>query len=127
MSDSQRNLLILLIIAVAGVLFSGAFSIGAGIAGMLLNLAFTVAIVWFLVMIYQRNSGAIAQLATVPRLVMQVCGLVLVGCLVTGMISAPFLPFPFGWSSMYPAVFYPLLLGCAFGMWWAWQQRTSRW
>lgn len=127
MSESQRNVLILLAVAVAGVLFSGAFSIGAGIAGLVINIAFTIAIVWFLVTIYQRNSGTIAQMPATPRMVMQLCGLVLMGSLVTGMLHAPFLPFPFGWSSLYPAIFYPVVLGCAFGMWWAWQQRTSRW
>jgi hypothetical protein len=127
MTDSQRNLLILLAVAVVGVLFSGAFNVGAGIAGLLLNLAFTVVILWFLITLYQRHSGTIAQMPTTPRLVLQVAGVVLFGSLVTGMLHAPFLPFPFGWSSDYPMIFWPLVLGCAFAIWWAWQQRTSRW
>lgn len=128
MTDSQRNLLILLAIAIAGVVFSGAFNVGAGAVGMLLNIAFTVAIVWFLAILYQRHSGTIATMPVTPRLVLQVAGLALVLMLATGMLIAPFLPFPpFGWANAYPMVFWPAVLLCVFGIWWGWQQRTSRW
>lgn len=127
MTDSQRNLLILLALAVAGVLFSGAFGIGAGIASILLNVAFTTLIVWFMVILYRRHSGTIAAMPHLPRIVMQAAGLALVLAFATGMLHAPFLPFPFGWSNVYPVAFWGLVLGCGFAMWWSWQQRTSRW
>lgn len=127
MTDSQRNLLILVAVAVAGVVFSGAFNLGAGVASIFMNLAFTILLVWFLVILYRRHSGTIAHMAATPRLVMQVSGALLIGAVATGMLHAPFLPFPFGWSSAYPVIFWPLVLVCLFGMWWAWQQRTARW
>lgn len=120
-------MLILVAIAVAGVLFSGAFNLGAGFANMFLNIAFTVVIVWFMVIMYQRHSGTIAQMPTTPRLVMQLAGATMLVFVATGLLHAPFLPFPFGWASTYPLVFWPGLLLCGFGMWWSWQQRSSRW
>lgn len=127
MTEFQRNMLILTAVAVAGVLFSGAFNLGAGIANTLLSIAFTVVLVWFMVILYQRHSGTIAQMPVGPRLVLQASGIALVGMMATGMLHAPFLPFPFGWSSSYPMIFWPGLLLCGFGIWWAWQQRMSRW
>ena len=127
MTDSQRNLLILVAVAVAGVVFSGAFNLGAGVASLFLNLAFTVVLVWFLVILYRKHSGTIAHMPVTPRLVMQTCGIVLVGSIATGMVNAPFLPPPFGWASVYPAIFWPVILLSLFGIWWSWQQRTVRW
>lgn len=127
MTESQRNLLILLGVAVLGVVFSGAFNLGAGVAGMLLSIAFVVLMVWFLIAMYQRNSGTIATMPAAPRLVLQVAGAALVLLLLTGLLHAPFLPAPFGWASGAALVFWPAVLLCAFGIWWAWQQRTSRW
>lgn len=127
MTDSQRNLLILVAVAVAGVLFSGAFSVGAGVASMFLNVAFTIVIVWALVAFYQRNSGTIATMQATPRLVLQVAAGALVLMLATGLLHVPFLPFPFGWGSIYPLVFWPAVLLAGFAIWWSWQQRTSRW
>lgn len=127
MSDTQRNLLILLAVAVAGVIFSGAFNLGAGVAGLLLNIAFTVLLVWFLVVMYQRHSGTIATMPLMPRLILQAAGIILVASFATGMLNAPFLPAPFGWSNTHPGIFWPTILACGFAIWWAWQQRTSRW
>lgn len=127
MTDSQRNMLILLAVAVAGVLFSGAFGIGAGIASIFLNVAFTVMLVWFAVILYRRHSGTIARMPHLPRLVLQIATVALVLAFATGTLHAPFLPYPFGWSNFYPLPFWGLILGCGFAIWWAWQQRTSRW
>jgi len=60
-------------------------------------------------------------------MVLQAAGVILVASFATGMLNAPFLPAPFGWSNTYPAIFWTTVLACAFGIWWAWQQRTSRW
>ena len=125
MTDSQRNLLILLAVAVAGVLFSGAFGIGAGVASIFLNVAFTVMLVAFAVILYRRHSGTIARMPHLPRLILQVATVALVIAFATGTLSAPFLPEPFGWSNVYPIAFWGLVLGCGFAIWW--QQRTSRW
>ncbi len=127
MSDSQRNFLILAVIAVLGVTFSGAFGTSAGLAYGLLNLAFAVLTVWFLIWLYQRNSGTIAAMPSTPRLVLQVAGAVLLAVVVTGMTTFSFLPAPFGWKADYPVPFWGLIFGCSFAIWWAWQQRTSRW
>ncbi|MCW2956190.1 MAG: hypothetical protein JWO69_1059 [Thermoleophilia bacterium] len=129
MSDSQRNLIILVAIAIAGVMFSGAFGIGAGGALAFLNLAFTVVIVWFLVTLYQRNSGTIATMPTGPRLMMRVACLALLLILVTGMLRLPLveLPSPFGWSNQQPVLFWGSVFACGFAIWYSWQQRTSRW
>jgi hypothetical protein len=125
MSDSQRNLFILVALAVVGVLFSGVFGVAAGGLSALLNIAFTIAIIWFLVISYRRHSGTIAAMPAVPRLVLQVAGATLVIVFATG--SSTLLPAPFGWSATNPGIFWGLILLCAFGLWWSWQQRTSRW
>lgn len=128
MTESQRNLLILVALAVVGVLFSGAFSIGAGILGVALNLAFTILIIAFLVILYRRNAGTIAAMPVTPRLVMQISGIVMAIVLFTGMLAAPFLPTSiFGWSARQPVLFWGLVLASGFGMWWSWQQRSNRW
>lgn len=127
MTDSQRNLLILLAVAVAGVLFSGAFGVGAGIASIFLNVAFTVMLVWFAVILYRRHSGTIARMPHLPRLVLQVATVALIVAFATGTLSAPFLPPPFGWSNDYAVAFWALVLGCGFAIWWSWQQRSTRW
>ncbi len=128
MTDSQRNLLILLAVAVAGVLFSGAFGIGAGLASIFLNVAFTVMLVAFAVILYRRHSGTIGRMPHVPRLVLQSAVIALVVAFGTGMLHAPFLPNPpFGWSNTQPLAFWALVLGCGFAIWWSWQQRSARW
>lgn len=127
MTDSQRNFMILLAVAVAGVLFSDAFGIGAGIANLLINVAFTILIVSFAVILYRKHSGTIAGMPHVPRLVLQAAVMALVFAFATGMLHLPFLPFPFGWSSVYPVAFWALVLSCGFAIWWSWQQRSTRW
>lgn len=131
MSESQRNLLILVVIAVAGALFSGAFNVGAGLLGLALNIAFTIAIAWFLVVLYRRHSGTIATMPQTPRLVMQASGVAVLFLLVAGsslfVALAPGLPLPFGLQARAPVVYWSALLLCGFGIWWSWQQRTSRW
>lgn len=129
MSDSQRNLIILVAIAIAGVLFSGAFNLGAGGAMAFLNLAFTIVLVWFLVTIYQRNSGTIATMPVAPRLILQAACLALLLIFVTGMLRLPFveLPPPFGWSNSQPVLFWGSVFACGFAIWYSWQQRTSKW
>ncbi len=118
MSDTQRNFLILGAIALAGVLFSGAFGTGAGIAFTVLNIAFAILIIWFVISLYQRNSGTIAQMPATPRLVLQSCGIAIVALLATMFLGIPLVP---------PAMFWLLVFGCGFGIWWAWQQRTTKW
>ena len=128
MTDSQRNMLILLAVAIAGVVFSGAFNLGAGSAMLFLNIAFMVVLVWFLVVLYQRNSGTIATMPVGPRTILQVASIALLGILVTGMLSFPFLPAPFGWATgQYTLVFWGSVFACGFAIWWGWQQRTSKW
>lgn len=129
MSESQRNILILVVIAVIGSLFfSEQLGLGTGVLGLVLNVAFTVMIVWLLVVLYQRHSGTIAQMGHTPRLVLQICGATLLFLLIAGSaLLAAFLPYPFGLQVHAPMIFWPALLACAFGIWWAWQQRTSRW
>lgn len=128
MTDSQRNLLILLAVAVAGAVFSGAFGGGALIASILLNVAFTVLLLAAGVLWYQRNSGTIDRLPSTQRWVMRGAALVLLVTLTTGMLTiGTLLPWPFGWSNTAPLLFWGLVLACAGAIWWAWQHRTSRW
>lgn len=130
MTNSQRNLLILLGVAVLGVVFSGAFNVGAGSALSLLNIAFVVVMLWFLFSLYQRHSGTIATMPVGPRLVLQCCGIGLLGVMATGTLRFAFLPSPFGWANWggsYTVLFWGAVFACGFGIWWAWQQRTSRW
>ena len=128
MTDSQRNLAILGAIAVAGALIGGAFDSAAFNVNLLLNIAFTVVMTWFLVITYQKHSGTIAQMPIGPRLVLQGSGIALVAIFVTGSLRAGFLPYPpFGWSNTYPLYFWGSIILCGFGLWWSWQQRTSRW
>ena len=118
MSETQRNFVILGAIAMLGLVFSGQFGVGAGIAFTVLNIAFAILIIWFLIMLYRRNSGTIALMPATPRIVLQACGIAIVGLLATLMLGVPLVP---------PTVFWLLVFGCGFGIWWAWQQRTTRW
>lgn len=128
MTESQRNLAILGVVAVAGAILSGQFNVAAGSVFALLNVAFAVLIVWWLVGSYQRNSGTIAQMPVGPRLVLQLSGAALILIYVTGTLGFSFLPHPpFGWQVDHVGLFYGALLLCGFGLWWSWQQRTSRW
>lgn len=128
MTESQRNLLILVAIAVIGVMFSGTFNSGASILSDLLNIAFTVMIVAVVVMVYRRHSGTISQLPTVPRLVLQGSVFALAAIVITGTLQFNgHLPEPFGWASQSPVAFYGSIFALAFAIWWAWQQRVSRW
>lgn len=127
MSESQRNLLILLAIAIIGVMFSGAFNLGAGILRMLMNLAFTILIIVFLFSLYRRNTGTIARMPLVPRLVLQGAALLLCAIVITGTFQiGGLLPYPpFGWAGKYPVAFYGSVFALGFAIWWAWQQRNS--
>lgn len=125
MTETQRNMLILAAVAVAGAIFSGAFTGAAVSASTFLNIAFAVVIVWLGILQYRQRSGTIAQMPVMPRLVLQICALALLLIIVTG--SLPLLPYPFGWSNVHTVLFYASILLCAFGIWWAWQKRTSRW
>ena len=126
MTDSQRNMLILLAVAVAGVLFSGAFGVAAGGAQTFLQIAFMVVIVWLIVTLYQRHSGTIATMPIAPRVVLHAAMFVLLALVITGS-ALPFLPWPFGWSSVYPQIYWPLLIASGFAIWWSWQNRTTGW
>jgi hypothetical protein len=129
MTESQRNLLILAVIAVIGAAAGGVFDLGAGALAGVLNTALTLLIVFAIVMLYRRQSGTIAQMATTPRLVLQAAVIVAAAAIVTGTFRlAGLLPDPpFGWAGHYPVVFYATLFACGFAIWWAWQQRVSRW
>ena len=125
MTEGQRNIAIIVAICVIGTLFFGeALGAGTGIAGLLLNVAFTIAIVWFLVVLYQRHSGTISTMPSTSRALLQVCGLVLVFLLLGGLLAI-FLPALAVIRT--PMLYWPALLLCIFGIWYAWQQRTSRW
>lgn len=131
MTEGQRNILIVAAIAVVGSLFfSDAFGVGAGTANFLINIAFRILIIWFLVVLYQRHSGTIATMPSTPRLVLQACGIFLLLLLSLGLIA---LVFALAGSASpleilsEPVIFWPALLASIFGIWWAWQQRTSRW
>lgn len=129
MTESQRNLLILVAIALVGAAAGGVFDLGAGVLASLLNLAITVLIVFAIVMLYRRHSGTIAQMSITPRLVLQVAALGAGAIIVTGTFRlGELLPYPpFGWANVYPVAFYGSLFACGFAIWWAWQQRVSRW
>ena len=88
MTEGQRNILIIVAIAVIGTLFFGdTLGLGAGIASLLINVAFTVAIVWFLIVLYQRHQGTIATMPSTPRTVLQMCGVVLIFLLLAGLLA----------------------------------------
>jgi hypothetical protein len=136
MSDTQRNFLILALIAVAGLLFSTEFGVGAATLMALISLAFLILMVYFAITIYHRNSGTIAQMDTTPRMVMQLSFGTMMVLLVIGMmppvlplVNVP-LPYPVGFSRFggsWTYLFWGGVIASGFGMWWAWQQRTSRW
>lgn len=125
MTESQRNFVILISIAVIGSLFFGEqFGLGTGIAGLLLNVAFTAAIVAFLIVLYRRHQGTIAHMPATPRAVLQASGFLLIFLLLSGII-AMFVVLPVDVRN--PMVYWPGLMLCVFGIWWAWQQRTMKW
>jgi hypothetical protein len=59
-----------------------------------------------------------------PRTVLQVSGLVLLFLLLAGVLA---LFMPALAAVRNPMLYWPALLLSIFGIWWAWQQRTSRW
>jgi len=125
MTESQRNFLIIIAIAVVGALFfSGPLGAGTAIAGTLLNIAFTAVMVALIVVLYQRHSGTIATMPSTPRLVLQVATVALIVLLLGGLL-AYFLPELEVLRA--PMVFWPALMLTGFAIWWSWQQRTSRW
>jgi len=124
MTDSQRNFAILAVIAVIGVMLGDTFNLGAGLVSQLLNVLFTIAIIWAVVAFYQRRSGTIALMPVGPRLLLQVAGVLFLVIFVTGTLS--FLPAPFGWAGRRPILFWGGLFACGFAVWYAWQQRTSK-
>jgi len=132
MTDSQRNLLILVAIAVAGVVFSGAFGAGAYLASSLLNVTFTILMVAAVVVVYNRHSATIALMPSTPRLLLQAATVVLGLVLLTGLLqvrtaSGNLIPPPFGWANGNALAFWGVVFACGFAIWWSWQQRTSRW
>lgn len=125
MSESQRNFVILISIAVIGSLFfSEQFGLGTGVAGLVLHLLFTVMIVTFLIVLYRRHQGTIAHMPSTPRAVLQASGVVLIFLLLSGIIAS-FVALPIDIRN--PMLYWPALMLCIFGIWWAWQQRTMRW
>ena len=127
MSDTQRNFLIIALVALLAVLFP---VIGGGVftLQLLLNIAFMVMIVAALVIAYRTRSGTIALMPAVPRLVLQGAGVVLLVVIITGGLPIPVEPFGWGMrggSSTY--LFWGSIIGCAAAMFWAWGQRTTGW
>ncbi|MCW2927690.1 MAG: hypothetical protein JWM86_1658 [Thermoleophilia bacterium] len=125
MTETQRNFVILIGIALIGSLFfSDQFGLGTAAAGLVLNLLFTVVTVAFLIILYRRHQSTILRMPLAPRLVLQASGVTIIVLLTAGIIAF-FVP-QLGFLRL-PQVFWPLLLLCGFGIWWAWQQRTVRW
>lgn len=125
MTESQRNFVILIAVVVVGSLFfSESFGLGTAIAGMLLNIAFTLAIVALLVVLYRRHQGTISTMPSTPRTVLQASGAILIFLLLAGLLAF-FMPELAAVRD--PMIYWPALLLCVFGIWWAWQQRTMRW
>jgi hypothetical protein len=56
--------------------------------------------------------------------VLQVSGLLLIFLLLAGLLAL-FLPALA--SLRNPVIYWPALFLSIFGIWWSWQQRTSRW
>jgi len=125
MSDSQRNIIIVMAVAIAAVAFSSVGGVAIGSASALINLLFTIAIIWFLGTLYTRHSGTIATMPATPRTVLRVAAAVLALVLLTG--SFGFLPPPFGWAAGNSLLYFGSIFACGFAIWWAWQQRTSKW
>jgi hypothetical protein len=125
MTDSQRNVLILVAIAIIVAATSGhGGALALGGASALLGVLFRMAIIAFVIVTYQQRSGTIALMQSTPRLILQVCvaGIVL---LLTLPLIAMLVAIPSVAAN--PAVYWPALFLCAFGIWWSWQQRTTGW
>ncbi len=123
MSEGLRNFLILLLLALVGLMFSGAFNFGTGVAFFVLNILFVLSILAMLVLAYWRNRGTIALMPPRARLQLHLAGGGVLFVVVTGAL------FP-GWSSqsgLLSLVFFMLLGLGAFGIWHAWQQRYPKW
>jgi len=124
-TESQRNFVILIAVVLVGSLFfSEGFGLGTAIAGMVLNVLFTIAMVTFLIILYRRHQGTIATMPSMPRTVLQASGLLLIFLMLGGLLAF-FLPELAVLRE--PMIFWPGLMLSIFGIWWAWQQRTMRW
>jgi hypothetical protein len=131
MSESQRNFIIIIAIAVIGSLFfSESLNAGTGAVSFVIGILFRIMLIWFAVTLYMRHSGTIATMPKTPRLVLQLSGVVLLFLMASGLIALVFAIAGFDAAVPIlanPAIFWPVLLLSLFGIWWAWQQRTSRW
>lgn len=125
MTEGQRNITIIIAICVVGTLFFGdTLGLGAGIGHLVVNVLFTIAIVSFLIVLYNRHQGTIATMPSTPRTVLQASGVVLIFLLLAGLLAI-FMP---GLAAIRnPMIYWPALLLSIFGIWWAWQQRTHGW
>ena len=125
MNESQRNILIVVAIAIAlstPMLVSG-FALTSGMLFMIFSILFTIAIAWFLWGVYRAREGTINALPTHWRLLLQASAAVAFVTSLTG-IGYP------GWAGRNAgnaALFFVLMAGSVLGIYYAWQQRTSRW
>lgn len=129
MSDTQRNFLILIAIALVGLVATDAFGITASLISLVIRIGFFLAIIAALVMLYRSRSGTIALMPATPRLVLQASGLIIIVVVATGSFRIPFVPV-LGWGANggTPTIaFWTLIALGGFGLFWSWNQRTTGW
>ena len=117
MSDTQRNFLIILVIAVAAT-FVSQLQTGLAVGSLLVSIAFLVLITIFLWQVFTRNQSTIAAMNPVHRFVLLASA---VGAYIL-LLAGSFTRF----SSEQPYVFFGGLALCAFGGYWGWTNRHSR-
>jgi hypothetical protein len=124
LTDTQRNFLILAAIAVIGFTFSGRFGIVAGTSMGLINIAFVVLTIMFLVQLRRSKASQISSMPTGDRILFDGCLLAIGIVMVTGQLIP-------GWAvrngGTGTVVFFGLIAALVYGAYVAWQRRPNRW
>lgn len=114
MSDTQRNFLIIIAVAVAAM-FLSQVAAGLAITSMLISLLFLVLITVFLWQLFQRNRTTIASMRPVHRVV-----------LLGSAVGIYILLLGQSFLAISPYGFFAGLAICILGLYWSWTNRWAR-
>ncbi len=119
MSESQRNILIVVALAALAMIFSGAAGTAIFTISQLLNLAFAVLIVLAVVNWYRGRGYVISSMPSHLRLLLQFSLIMILVVFITGTVY----PNWAYWGGFYTPAFFTMLAACGLGIYWAWSNR----
>lgn len=120
MNDTQRNLLIIALVAVAG-LVAWPVLVGLGILDYLTRIIFAILLGATLWVMHRNNATRISAMKPQWRYLLQVSGVALYFVVVTGTLLPP------TWANqggIATALFFAMVAACIVGIYTAWQNRA---